>query len=159
MNNTLKFIATGLIGLSTLDYQAITMALKKAATHVAPVAKPATLTIRVTGFRNDKGGAGFALYNSKTGYDKDKGFREELARISNRTAMITLRDIPVGVYAAAFHDENGNQKLDENRLGVPTEGVGLSNNPKISITNIPTFDKIKFTVIEGEQTIEFKIQY
>jgi uncharacterized protein (DUF2141 family) len=156
----MKYIATGLISLSTLDFHAVDAAAKKVFPVAAPVEKTGTLTIKVTGFRNEKGGVGFALYNSKAGFDKDQTFREDMARISNRIATITLRNLPVGVYgAAAFHDENNNQKLDENMLGIPTEGVGLSNNPKMSVTNIPTFDKIKFNVTEGEQTIEFKIQY
>ncbi len=160
MKKTMKLIATGLIGLSTLEFQAIPALSNKPARTVAPTPKTATVTIKVTGFRNDKGQAGFALYNSKAGFDKDQGFRESLVSISNRTATITFRDVPLGAYgAAAFHDENNNGKLDENMMGIPTEGVGLSNNPKMSIANIPTFDKIKFNLGEGEQTVEFKIQY
>lgn len=157
---TMQFIATAMIGLSTLEFHVIPTLADNAAHAFAPTPKTATITIKVTGFRNEKGKAGFALYNSKAGFDKDQGFREGIVSISNRTATITFRDVPIGAYgAAAFHDENNNGKLDENMAGIPTEGVGLSNNPKMSITNIPTFDKIKFNVGEGEQTVEFKIQY
>ena len=34
-----------------------------------------------------------------------------------------------GVYAAqAFHDENMNDKVDRNVLGLPTVGIGFSND-------------------------------
>lgn len=156
MKKIMKFIATGLIGLSTMGFQPIT-ALPAETSRAAATA---TLTIKITGFRNDDGMAGFALYDSKAGFDKDQGVREDMIAISNRAVTITIRDLPPGVYgAAAFHDENDNGELDENLAGIPTEGVGLSNNPKISISNIPTFDKIKFNVGDGKQTIEFKIQY
>lgn len=160
MKKTMKLIATDLIGLSTLEFQAIPALSNKPARTVTPAPKTATITIKVTGFRNDTGKAGFALYNSPAGFDKDETFREGIVSLSKRTATITFRDVPLGAYrAGAFHDENNNGKLDENMMGIPTEGVGLSNNPKISVTNIPTFDKIKFNVGAGEQAIEFKIQY
>ena len=38
-------------------------------------------------------------------------------------------DLPAGVYAVSvFHDENMNQKLDKNFVGVPKEEYGASNN-------------------------------
>ncbi len=162
MNNTLKYFATGLISLSTLDFYALNATQKKAAPAqvTKEAAKTATLTIRATGFHNEKGKAEIVLYNSKAGFDKDKSFREAVVQINKGTATFTVHDLPPGVYAAAAsHDENNNKKLDTNLMGFPQEGVGLSNNVKVSITNIPTFDKIKFNVNEGEQMIEFKIQY
>ena len=39
--------------------------------------------------------------------------------------------LPSGDYAVAlFHDENGNGRVDT-MLGVPSEGVGFSNNPRL----------------------------
>ena len=40
-----------------------------------------------------------------------------------------------GIYAAtAYHDENGNGKFDKNRVGLPIEGFGMSNNPTTFLT-------------------------
>ena len=39
-------------------------------------------------------------------------------------------DIEPGLHAVSvLHDENNNGKLDTNFLGIPREGVGMSNNP------------------------------
>jgi uncharacterized protein (DUF2141 family) len=149
----------GLICFTTLAFQPATFAHKNVS-GINLQAKFGIVTIKVQGFRNDKGKAGIALYNSKAGFDKDQAFKEALVDTKSREAVVTFRDVPPGIYAAAaFHDENGNGKLDENSFGIPTEGVGLSNNPKISVTSVPTFEKIKFNLIEGEQTVGFKIQY
>jgi len=38
-------------------------------------------------------------------------------------------ELKAGAYAViTFHDENDNGKLDENALGLPTEGYGFSND-------------------------------
>jgi len=45
------------------------------------------------------------------------------------TQSVVFTDLKPGTYAViAFHDANDNGKLDENWLGVPTEGYGFSNN-------------------------------
>jgi len=58
--------------------------------------------------------------------------------------------IAAGDYAiAAVHDANGNELVDTNFLGVPIEGVGVSNNalPRLSL---PRFDACRFAVAAGE---------
>jgi uncharacterized protein (DUF2141 family) len=45
------------------------------------------------------------------------------------SAAIALSSLPPGKYAiAVFQDVNGNQKLDTNLLGIPTEPYGFSND-------------------------------
>ena len=42
---------------------------------------------------------------------------------------VTLNELPEGALAiSAFHDTNGNGKLDRNAIGIPTEPYGFSNN-------------------------------
>jgi uncharacterized protein (DUF2141 family) len=52
---------------------------------------------------------------------------------------------------AVVHDTNGNGRADTNFLGIPTEGVGVSNNvmPRMST---PTFDANRFSVAPGQVT-------
>ena len=64
-----------------------------------------------------------------------------------------------GVYAVSvFHDENMNQKLDKNFVGVPNEGYGASNNPKKKM-GPPNFDEAKFQLSGTEQSVEIKLMY
>jgi uncharacterized protein (DUF2141 family) len=62
---------------------------------------------------------------------------------------------------SAHHDENGNDKLDKNAFGIPTEPYGFSNNPKRGF-GPPKFDEVSFSV-DGDESkttkrIEIKIQ-
>jgi uncharacterized protein (DUF2141 family) len=42
---------------------------------------------------------------------------------------IFLDSLPAGEYVfAIFHDENNNKQIDQNFLGIPTEGLPFSNN-------------------------------
>jgi uncharacterized protein (DUF2141 family) len=48
-----------------------------------------------------------------------------------QAAALRFDDLPSGDYAVAlFHDENGNGRIDT-RFGIPAEGVGFSNNPRL----------------------------
>ena len=57
-----------------------------------------------------------------------------------------------------FHDENMNEKLDKNFMGVPKEGYGASNNQKKKM-GPPNFDETKFHVGGTEQSVEIKLMY
>tara|TARA_R110001592_G_scaffold285327_2_gene553703 strand:+ start:845 stop:1162 length:318 start_codon:yes stop_codon:yes gene_type:complete len=49
--------------------------------------------------------------------------------IENHTCVIIFKDIKSGTYAIKyFHDENSNDVLDNNWMGIPKEGFGFSNN-------------------------------
>ena len=45
------------------------------------------------------------------------------------TTIVTVRNVPPGRYAAqAFHDRNGNGKVDRGLFGIPKEAVGFSRD-------------------------------
>lgn len=58
---------------------------------------------------------------------------------------VRFDDVPAGRYALmVIHDENGNGTLDTNLVGMPVEGYGFSNNPRVM--RKPTFDEAAFDV-------------
>src|SRR3546814_5617415 len=64
---------------------------------------------------------------------------------------LVFKDLPPGRYAVlAYHDENGNGELDRRFGMIPTEGYGLSNNPKVM--GPPSFEDSAFEVPAGEPT-------
>ncbi|RXR06204.1 DUF2141 domain-containing protein [Pseudoxanthomonas composti] len=66
---------------------------------------------------------------------------------SGRQQQVVFRDLPAGRYAVqVMHDENGNGRLDTNIIGMPTEGYGFSNNPRVM--RKPTFDEAAFELPE-----------
>ena len=106
------------------------------------------LHINVTGLHSNKGQVILYLYNSETGFPKDhkKAYKMAVSRIQNNTCILDLDNIPSGTYAVAFfHDENNNGIIDTNFLGLPTEGVGSSDNGTSSF-GPPKFSGSKFDV-------------
>jgi uncharacterized protein (DUF2141 family) len=53
---------------------------------------------------------------------------------------------------ALYHDANGNGKIDRSGLGIPKEGFGFSNNPRI-LFSAPKLKSVRLTVgAAGAQT-------
>jgi uncharacterized protein (DUF2141 family) len=49
------------------------------------------------------------------------------------TVTVVVPNVPAGDYAAqAFHDENNNETVDQNFIGMPKEGVGFSRDARMS---------------------------
>ncbi len=62
------------------------------------------------------------------------------------TVRCAFENVPPGTYAiVVLHDENDNRKLDKNRLGIPLEGYGVSNNHTHALA-APRWDEAKFGV-------------
>jgi uncharacterized protein (DUF2141 family) len=132
-------------------------------TRVAAQAGTGTLSVDVTGVRNDKGRIALALFQSDAGFpgDSSRAVRTQLAEIDpqTRSAHFVLQGIPYGVYAVSvFHDENMNGRLDKNLVGAPKEGYGASNNPRKRM-GPPPFDEAKFELKQAEQSVEITLMY
>jgi uncharacterized protein (DUF2141 family) len=121
-----------------------------------------TLTVRIIGARNAKGKIRVALFRSAEGFpgDPSKASRLERASIDPQTlsSQVVLTDVPAGQYAVSvFHDENLNEKLDKNFMGIPKEGYGASNNPGRKM-RAPTFEEARFSH-QTDQSLEIKLIY
>ncbi|MCU0925852.1 MAG: DUF2141 domain-containing protein [Hydrogenophaga sp.] len=83
----------------------------------------ASLEVVVPQLRNAQGGLGCQLFAGANGFPmkSDQALQTVSSPITNGTARCRFQQVPPGTYAVAVvHDENGNQKLDSNMLGVPT---------------------------------------
>jgi uncharacterized protein (DUF2141 family) len=108
----------------------------------------AGLKVAVTNLRNNKGHVLISLFKDGVGYpDKpEKAFRKVKVAVSNKTASIVFEGLPVGTYAVAIlHDENNDEKLNTNLLGLPKEGYGFSNNV-MGAFGPPAFSKASIKV-------------
>lgn len=90
------------------------------------------LKVTIEGLQNDDGRVMVGLFASKEGYTSSKEpFRGCQVEIRGRKAECTFVGIPYGTYAIkAYHDKNGNGKLDMNFMGIPNETYGFSNNAR-----------------------------
>jgi uncharacterized protein (DUF2141 family) len=122
-------------------------------------AHAATITVRVATFKPVKGLMLCRLYSGPTGFPGGKGFQaEQWVTVKDTTATCTFPNLRAGTYAVSlFHDANGNKRLDRNFIGLPTEGVGVSNN-RFRTMAPPRFDDDKFQ-LTGDTTIDIKLRY
>ena len=73
--------------------------------------------------------------------------------VINYSAEISFDSISPGKYAIQFfHDENENQKMDFNLIGIPKEKFGSSNNVK-PVLGPPKFEKMLFNLTENKKII------
>jgi uncharacterized protein (DUF2141 family) len=122
-------------------------------------ADDATLTVTVRGVRDATGQLRVSLYNDAEGFRKeDRAVKVITLPAAAGEASIEFAGLPPGRYALmAYHDENGDNKLNL-RLGMfPTEGYALSNNPKVM--GPPKFADSAFDVAAPLTRIEMTLAY
>ena len=120
-------------------------ALVLAALSAAP-AFAADLTVNLQGLRVQTGLIKVALVDSLEAWDgKAAPVQATGAPPQGEVAQFTFKDLKPGRYAVMItHDENGNGTLDSNLIGMPVEGYGFSNNPRVM--RKPTWDETRFEV-------------
>jgi uncharacterized protein (DUF2141 family) len=86
-----------------------------------------------------------ALFD-EAAYDGDQPTRAARIDIAAGERTVTFEGLPVGEYAVrAFHDLNGNGRMDTNPFGMPTEPYAFSNNARGNM-GPASWDRAKFTV-------------
>ena len=119
-----------------------------------------TAHIRLANLRTHRGGdACIAVYDNSSTFLTDHHVVSHciaLNQLDNDTLTIQL-DGP-GLYAVSvLHDEDRNDRLTSGFFGIPKEGFGFSNNPKI-IAGPPTFE-VASTWIRQTKDIVIKMKY
>ncbi len=118
------------------------------------------VTVVITGLRNTEGNVYIGLFD-----DPETWADPGLEAVTCKSGEITNSEIKVicnakpGVYtAAAFHDEDSDDELSVNFLGMPVEGYGFANAAPDAKSH-PDFDKAKFEVTDADQQIKINISY
>jgi uncharacterized protein (DUF2141 family) len=125
------------------------------------IANKGLLTIKLVGFRSDKGQTCVSLFNTAKGFPGkyDQAYKILRSPIKGNQATLEFSDLPYGIYAVSvLHDENSNNKMDTNFIGIPKEGFGASNNPRGRM-GPPLFDDAKFDLKSASKSIEINIKY
>lgn len=119
----------------------------------------AELTVTIDGIENDKGHIRLALYNDpETFRDEEKVFRSADQQAATGKVVFTFSGLEAGDYGIiAYHDDNNDGKMNRLLGMIPTEGYGLSTNPRVS--GPPDFDDARFTLEEGGSAITIKLNY
>jgi uncharacterized protein (DUF2141 family) len=120
-----------------------------------------TLVVEVEGLKDDVGSLHASLYASEDGFPTrpEKALRQADVPIAGGRARVVFAGLRPGAYAvAAYHDENGNGKLDTGFLGIPSEGLASSNDAK-GFMGPPSFEKARVEVPAGERRIVVHVSY
>lgn len=131
--------------------------------------KKLSLKVVVSGADGNGGEMRIALFNSKeqyTAFDARKeeakqgeAFRKEAVKIGDGNLVTySLEDIPPGTYAiAAFHDKDGNRKLNSSFLGLPSEPYGFTRDARGSL-GLPPYEQAMIEFSEKNSVFKFKVK-
>jgi uncharacterized protein (DUF2141 family) len=118
----------------------------------------ATLVLKITGLRSEKGQVKIAVFNAAEKWLGDQPIYSSTIRVDSQTVLWKINDIPYGDYGiAVFHDENKNGKIDKNLLGIPAEAYGFSNNVRVTF-GPPTWEKSKFVVKQPSTDVSIEVK-
>lgn len=103
------------------------------------------VTVSISNLKSNNGKVFIAIYSSERSF-LNKGFKSLVTKIENNSCRIIFKDIPKGIYAISmYHDENDNDIMDSNFLGIPIEDYGCSNNAR-GFMGPPKWEDAKFEV-------------
>jgi len=122
------------------------------------VTHAAELHIVVTNVRNDRGHIQVNVCTPKTFLTDSCPYHGSAVSVPGETTVV-VPNVPPGIWAVqAYHDENDNELVDRDLLGIPTEGIGFSNNAPFRF-GPPSFKDAEFTMVAARQRITLKLRY
>jgi uncharacterized protein (DUF2141 family) len=117
-----------------------------------------TLRIVVSGVRAARGHVHVAVCPQAV-FLKDACVYKAIVPAMQSETVAVITGMPPGTYAAQVYlDENDNDELDRNFIGIPKEGVGFSNNPSFMF-RAPSFADTAFTYDGVSGSIKVSLRY
>ena len=113
----------------------------------------ATLHLQIQEVKAPLGVMRIALYDSEANFlDFKEVFASKVVPATIGTTTVVIDSLPAGTYAIAlYQDQNDNDVMDKNWLGIPTEPLGFSN-AQLRTFGPPSFKACAFTITTGENT-------
>ncbi len=105
-----------------------------------------TLTVEINGLRSSNGNILLQVFD-----EEQNTIKGVVEGIENNKCIIVIENLKSGKYAFRyFHDENSNDEMETNWMGMPKEGFGLSNNAK-GLFGSPKFKKWIFELGDNKK--------
>jgi uncharacterized protein (DUF2141 family) len=106
------------------------------------------LTVNITDIEQGKGHIMIGLYASEDDYKSGKASFHLKVKAKNGKEVAVFENLPDGEYAIKiYQDENDNNKMDFNMMGIPKEGYGFSNH--VGMFGAPEYKEAMFSVKEN----------
>lgn len=107
--------------------------------------------------KSDTGHVLAAIYASPESFEQDDMLIGVAGPAKPGLTQLDINGLDPGIYGVAvFQDLNGNEKLDRNLFGAPTEPFGFSNNPVIRFS-APEFAEFQFEFDGSPKEIRVKL--
>ena len=120
-----------------------------------------SITVDVSEFRNSDGMAQITLYDKEEDFlsDDSETARVERVEIDGKKATVTFEGVAPGQYAVALmHDEDGDGEMKTNLIGIPKEGIGMSNDARPKF-GPPKWKDAVFTVDNKDVALTISMMY
>ena len=143
-----------------MSFRMLSLAFAAALVFVAGPASAARIIVTIDGLHTAQGTVFVGLYASPAKFlQGNQADAQRRVKASTGPITVAFDNLAPGTYAVgAFHDENGNDHLDTNFLGLPVEGYALSNGVR-AVMSKPTFQQAAFTVSNGDTPVALHIRY
>lgn len=117
--------------------------------------------IKISGIRSQKGQIILNVFKNSEDYEQEK-VSEKLIfdkKTMSSDLLILNCDLDPGTYGITLiDDENKNEQLNKNLIGIPKEGFGFSNFYMEKMKK-PSFDDFKVTLKNQNNKISIKVKY
>jgi uncharacterized protein (DUF2141 family) len=110
------------------------------------------IIVTVNQIESSEGTIKIAVFNSKEEF-LGKAFLSKSIDASPGQLRFEFDEVPNGEYTISiYHDENGNNELDTNFIGIPNEPYGISLEGK-SMFGPPNYNDAKFTLLNESTSL------
>lgn len=116
--------------------------------------------ILVTNIKSKNGRLLIGWYNSEKSYnEKNNPLYKKIVDVGKQSEVsVVFENVPPGKYAVSmFLDENGNNKMDTNFMGIPKEQYGFSNNV-LPATRAANFKEASFEITQKPTEISIRLK-
>lgn len=117
----------------------------------------AQLTLKVIGIEEAVGQICYAVYENEEDYkESENQFSAGCIAIDSVNFQYVITDVPPGTYMISlFHDEDNNEELNTNWIGMPREPFGFSNDARGRM-GPPKWEDASF-VVKGDLVVEINL--
>ncbi|GAC1352345.1 MAG: DUF2141 domain-containing protein [Polyangiales bacterium] len=151
-------VSTAYCGRSVAQSSDVVAAPRANGEGVSKPVEYGRIDVRVTHIPTVKGKLVVALYDSATFLKKGAALATAKTKVDATAMHVFLEHVARGRYAVVvYHDENGNDALDTNLLGIPTEAYGFSRDARGTF-GPPSFEDAAFDFSGKTATVDVDLR-
>jgi len=118
----------------------------------------ADVTVTIDGIKNNDGKIVAGLFDNPATFPRGKVVTGQMTPAIKGAVTVIFKDVAAGRYAiSAYHDVNGNGRLDANMMGIPSEPYGFSRDA-LGQMGPPKFEDAAFTVDKSPVSLTIHVK-